>query len=122
MNKQKIIISIIVVLVIVIWAVLINFCIDGILELSDTPNNAPELTLCSKKVPAVVTHIKYNYWYASGHHYTADVTVTIKREEYNLSKTMHLIGEDAKKMEGVKEGDIVITTLYSWAFDNKKSR
>ena len=118
MNKQRVIISIIVVLVTVIWAVLINFCIDGILKTLNTPNGAPEPTLHYKEVPAVVTHIKYNHWYASGHHYTADVS--IKSEEYNLSKTMHLIGEDAKKMEGVKEGDIVTTTLDSWIDDNGK--
>lgn len=118
MNKQRVIISIIVVLVTVIWAVLINFCIDGILKTLNTPNGAPEPTLYYKKVPAVVTHIKYSHWYASGHHYTADVM--IKSEKYNLSGTMHLTGRDAKKMEGVKEGDVVTTTLYSWVNDNGK--
>ena len=118
MDKKNIIISIIVVLVTVIGVIVINFCIDGIVKSSDTSNNTPETTLYYKEVSAVVTHIRYNHWYASGHHYTADVT--IKNEEYNLSKTMHLIQADAKKMEGIKEGDIVTTTLYSWVDDNGK--
>lgn len=46
--------------------------------------------------------------------------MSIKSEEYNLSKTMNLTGEDAKKMEGVKEGYIVTTTLDSWVDDNGK--
>ena len=118
MNKQRVIISIIVVLVTMIWLVIIDFCIDGLLKTSHTPNNAPEATLYYKEVPAVVTHIEYSHWYASGHHYTADVT--IKSEEYNLSETMHLTQGDAKKVEGVKEGDIVTTTLYSWVNDDGK--
>ena len=118
MNKQKVIISIIVVLITMIWIVLIDFCIDALLKTSNTPNSIPELILYYKEVPAVVTHIKYNHWYASGHHYAADVT--IRSEEYNLSETMHLTQGDAKKVEGVKEGDAVMTTLYSWVNDDGK--
>lgn len=118
MDKKNIIISIIVVLVTVIGVIVINFCIDGIVKSSDTSNNTPETTLYYKEASAVITRIKYNHWYASGHHYTADVT--IRSEEYNLSETMHLTQGNAKKMEGVKEGDIVTTTLDSWVDDNGK--
>ena len=118
MDKKNIIITITAMLITVIWIILIDFCIDGLVKTSNTPNNAPETTLYYKEVPAVITHIEYNHWYASGHHYTADVT--IKSEKYNLSGTMHLTGRDAKKMEGVKEGDIVTTTLYSWVNDDGK--
>ena len=33
---------------------------------------------------------------------------------------MHLTQGDAKKVEGVKEGDAVMTTLYSWVNDDGK--
>lgn len=44
-----------------IWIVLMDFCIDGLLKTLNTPNSATELTLYYKKVPAVVTHIEYNH-------------------------------------------------------------
>lgn len=69
-----------------------------------------------KDIDAVVTDIDYRHWYASGHHYTADVTV--KSEEYNLQKTFHLTNSDAKRMEGVKVGDTITVEMDSWVIDS----
>lgn len=69
-----------------------------------------------KNIDVVVTDIDYRHWYASGHHYTADVTV--KSEEYNLQETFHLTNSDAKRMDGVKRGDTVTVEMYSWVIDS----
>lgn len=69
-----------------------------------------------KDIDAVVTDIDYRHWYASGHHYTADVTV--KSDEYNLQKTFHLTNSDAKRMEGVRRGDTITVEMDSWVIDS----
>lgn len=69
-----------------------------------------------KTIEVEVTDIDFRHWYASGHHYTADVTVY--SEEYNLTESFHLTNNSAMKMEGVRRGDILEATLYSWKYDS----
>ena len=69
-----------------------------------------------KDIECIVTKCDYQYWYASGCHYKAYVTVY--NEEYNLEKSFTLNGMDAKECESLNNGDIITCELYTWVLDS----
>lgn len=85
----------------------------------DTNNNyqnTEEPHLYWKDIDCEVTKCEYKYWYASGSHFKAEVSV--KSDEYGLTKSFTYEGMDAKNFENTKIGDKVTCTLNSWALDS----
>ena len=72
--------------------------------------------LCFEYVDCEVTRCDYKYWYASGAHFKAEVSV--KLEEYGLTKSFTYNGLEAKDFESVKVGDKVTCTLSYWILDS----
>lgn len=75
-----------------------------------------EPRLCFEYVDCEVTRCDYKYWYASGAHFKAEVSV--KLEEYGLTKSFTYNGLEAKDFESVKVGDKVTCTLSYWILDS----
>lgn len=65
-----------------------------------------------KTIECTILDCDYRHWYASAHHYTADVTVYNKK--YDLTETFHLTNDDARRCEKYKIGDTISAELYSW--------
>lgn len=86
----------------------------------DTTNfsesNEEKPRLCFESVDCEVTRCDYKYWYASGAHFKAEVSV--KLEEYGLTKSFTYNGLEAKDFESVKVGDKVTCTLSYWILDS----
>lgn len=55
------------------------------------------------EVEAEVIENDYKTWYASGHHYSADLVVYC--EKFNLEQSFFLAFDDARKVEKYKAGD-----------------
>lgn len=69
-----------------------------------------------KDIECIVKDCDYKYWYASGTHFKANITVY--SDEYDLTQTFDLNGYDAKTCESLSKGDIVTCELYSWVMDS----
>ena len=75
-----------------------------------------EPRVCFEYVDCEVTRCDYKYWYASGAHFKAEVSV--KLEEYGITKSFTYNGLEAKDFESVKVGDKVTCTLSYWILDS----
>ena len=69
-----------------------------------------------KTIDVIITDYDYRHWYASAHHYQAKITVY--SEEYDLTRTFSLTGNDAAQMENYEKGDTIKAELYSWKIDS----
>ncbi len=69
-----------------------------------------------KEIDVVISDIDKRHWYASGHHYTIDLTV--RSDEYGLSESFSLNGMDAAAKWEYSEGDTVKAELFSWVIDS----
>lgn len=69
-----------------------------------------------KYADVVVTDIDARHWYASGHHWTTHITV--KNEEYNISKSFNYTGSAAKEMSDLKKGDIIQAEIRSYVIES----
>lgn len=110
--------------VIMIVAMIIGVAIMGMYFLS-TPEEfsteqprapAEQPHLYWKTAKATVEKIDYRHWYASGHHYTCDIT--IHNEDYDLTESFHLTFADAHRMEGVRKGDVIEVTINTLKMDS----
>lgn len=68
-----------------------------------------------KTIQVEVQDVDYRYYYASGGHHRADVTVY--SSEYGLTETFHFVGRDAVDCKNLREGDEIGATLNSWVLD-----
>lgn len=64
-----------------------------------------------ENMDCIVESCEYQYWYASGAHFKAYVSV--RNEEYNLEENFTLDGSDAKKCENLKNGDTISCTIIT---------
>ena len=82
-----------------------------------TPVEQPHLYW--KDIDVIVTDISKTHWYDSTHWYSVDITV--KSEEYGLTKSFNSKGSGAfgcpKEWE-YEKGDVVKATLYSWVMES----
>lgn len=84
---------------------------------SYTPKEQPHLYW--KDIDVVVTDIDKQHWFATTHWYA--VTITVKSEEYNLTKTLEIKGSGAfgcPEQWNYEKGQTVKAELYSWVMDS----
>lgn len=67
-------------------------------------------------IDVVITDNDIRHWFASGHHWTADVT--IYSQEYDITDTFHLTHDDARRMEEYQVGDAIQATLFTQTIES----
>lgn len=67
-------------------------------------------------IKVIVTQAYTNHWYASGHHWTADIEVF--SEEYMIGRSLHLINAEAMEAYDTKVGDILDATMVTVVDEN----
>ena len=104
------------ILIIMICIIFCCGCKSIDVEYSATPYVPEEPKILTENVECIVKECDYQYWYASGSHFKA--YVTIYNEEYHLEESFTLDGMDAQKFEGIKNGDIIQCELRSYWMEN----
>ena len=94
-------------------------CDSNINNLNQPIANIKQTHIYRKDIDCIVKDCNYNYWYASGTHFKANIIVY--SEKYNLTKEFNLDGLDAKKCENLTKGDIVTCELCTWKNDSGKT-
>lgn len=70
-----------------------------------TTTNTEQIITCT------ITNIDYRNWYASAHHFTADVSV--KDNKSGFEESFHFTGDDAQDFEDYHTGDQIQATLIT---------
>lgn len=114
---EKITLIVFAIIFCVVVAIFVYQVVD-LMQWEPDPNYVPpeKEHLYWKTIEVEVIDADCRHWYASGHHYTADIKVY--SAEYDLTQSFHLEFNDAKELQNTKNGDILEATLYTWKLDS----